>query len=189
MTISEGSQTRFLASYVESGKLMGRKVNPNVTRARKVPGTGNGARWAVMWFWGIAVCSIGPVIVTTVLDGRVYRDVPGIILFAAGLFFVLRCPWWGVWVNDESIIVRSWFITRRYPLNGDFQCAVIPYEGVLNAGGDERSGRWQKVLVFSRSPQIEVRPARATLVLGAARAQRQADEVLRRVEAQLAAQR
>jgi hypothetical protein len=155
-------------------------------RTQKVRGTGNGARWAVMWFHGIMVASTGPEIVTTVLDGHVYRDVSGIILFTVGLYFVLRCPWWGVWVNDEEIIVHSWFVTRRYPLDGDFQCKVVQYEGVLNSGGTEFTGRWEKVLAFSQSAQIKVRPARATLVIGAARAQRQADEVLRRVEARKA---
>jgi hypothetical protein len=164
-------------------------VNPERTRARKVPGTGNDARWGVMWYYGGMVAIIGPDIVTTALDGHLYRDVSGIILFTAGLYFVLRCAWWGVWVNNKEIVVRSWFVTRRYPLDGDFQCKVVQYEGVLNAGGSEFTGRWEKVLAFSQSAQIKVRPARAILVLGATRAQRQADEVLRRVGAQLAAHR
>jgi hypothetical protein len=162
-------------------------MNATVPSTRRVPGTGNLARWVTLPFWGIAVLSIGPDYFEQLLAGRfvLEDETAGLILFISGAFFVLRGPWWGVWVTSESVVVRSYFVTRRYPIDSHFQCGFMAFEGTLNAGNADGSGRWLKALAFNSYGHARLKPAFGTLVWGARRAQRHVDEILHRVEARL----
>jgi len=160
-------------------------MNAGTLETGKVPGTGNFARWVTLPFWGIMVWSFGADFLEQVLEGRfvLVNETLEFILFLGGSFLVLRSPCLGVWVKSESVVVRSYFATRRYPIDRHFQCGFVAYEGTINAGNVDGSGRWLKALAFNSYGHARLKPAFGTLVWGAGRAQRQVDEVLRRVEA------
>jgi hypothetical protein len=148
---------------------------------RRVSGTGNLARWMIVLLSTILFLSLEANRADDWFE-RLSRGYYGANEVASA-FFILwavsalgRAPWLGVWLAPHEIVVRSWFVTRRYPIDQHTKCSVVEYEGVLN-GWVSRPLDHLFVLAFVRNPTSSAKPARGTVMFGQQRGRRQATVV------------
>jgi hypothetical protein len=65
---------------------------------------------------------------------------------AISVIGLLRSFRLGVWMTASEIVIRSWFVTHRRPVDGELKCAVVEYSGFINWMNTDGSGRWIKTL-------------------------------------------
>lgn len=101
-------------------------------RATRIAGSGNVARWI-----GLGFCFLLSVaLFIGMSDGTESPAVlAGMLVFVVvDVFLVVRAFFWGTYIDDERVVIASWFRTYRIPF-GDIQAIYDqPYSYLLNRG-------------------------------------------------------
>ena len=104
------------------------------------------------------------------------NDAGAVFLFTLWAFVMVRACLVGVWIGEETTIVRSWFYTWKLLTKTIVSCSAEPYWGILNRGDADWSGRRIKMLVFTL-PAGRTVTARGTLS-GKKSSQRQVAQIM-----------
>jgi hypothetical protein len=97
----------------------------------KVPTSGAWARIITMPLGALAIAAPAAVIAT-----QTQRDIANMLIPGAFVLFgsclVVRSAFVGVWVDEERILLRSWFVTRNIPVSQVLEVRSVAYSGYMN---------------------------------------------------------
>jgi hypothetical protein len=89
-------------------------------------------------------------------------DALGWVMLAAALVLILRAARLGITVTPHTVVVRSWFITRRIPRHDVLNARAAPYDGLLNGGVDSGWLNQLELEIRGREWPLSVRAIVAT---------------------------
>ena len=117
------------------------------SKQQRVEGPGKLARLLAILIWGVWIAAhcVGA---TVRAEGL---DLPFVLSASVGMFFIVRSLFFGVWIEDDSMKIISWCITRRVSVNSITAILHRPYAGLLTGGAGGNN------LVSSRTKMIGVR--------------------------------
>lgn len=150
---------------------------------KRIKKSGNGAR-AI----SIPVCTffLGCIVANYLTGTAVPAGLPGVVGLCAVVtllvYITFRSMVMGVFLAEDKIRVRSWFRTWIWEREDLVGCRVAAYDGLLNEGDLDGSGRFLKVLEFTVRTRHGIRSLRPLGTLsGKKNGQLQASRVLKYV--------
>ena len=114
---------------------------------RRIQRTGNGARWVCIPTTTIFTLAFA---LPEILDPLPRDDKP-LVIAAASIIVILatlRSALIGIFISDTHIIARSWLVTYRWTHEQVVAVRPLPYEGLLNEGNIDGSGKFLVVVGF-----------------------------------------
>lgn len=82
------------------------------------------------------------------LEKTMHLQLVLVVCSFVGLYTLIRSPFWGVRLGDDSVIVISWWRSYRIPFDEVFAIRHVEYEGLIVGVGDPIFGSRLRMICF-----------------------------------------